>query len=67
MGMAFLGSGGQVCPLGAMSEWSVTLTALDLCPFTLEQAGPKAQPRWLGCNVHITFQCVPVPSRFSCV
>ena len=29
--------------------------------------GPKAQPHWLECNVHITFQCACVPSRFSCV
>ena len=29
--------------------------------------GPKAQPHWLECNVHITFQCACVPNHFSCV
>ena len=51
--MAFLGSGGQVCPLGAMSEWSVTQTALDLCPFIRkgragEVPGSQCMPRhWI--------------------
>ena len=36
-------------------------------PLHTSTSWAKAQPRWLGCNVHVTFQCAHVPSRFSCV
>lgn len=48
VGIASLRSGGSGCPLGAMPEWPMTLTALDLSPFTSQQPRAKGPAPLVG-------------------
>ena len=48
VGIASLRSRGSGCPLGAMPEWPMTLTALDLSPFTSQQPGAKGPAPLVG-------------------